>query len=466
MADTARRDYLAIDLGADPSGQNDSWQPIQAALNQQLGAAGDVALPPGRYRLTRPLVVLSGLANSSDPVPYPSLFGAVSPGRIGDANDSSAVEFICDPDVFPVGEYPIQYLPPNNNVASSGFKLADLGIRCGGRGAGVLVVQPRMANVARLSIDHAADGSGSGTMVGAAATGGFVAWSVSGTAPAYNTFDHITTAYGAKDGFVHNLASNDVILQPTDLNSTRYAFNCQGSARWIAPHYEASQYGFLVVAGQAQIEIIGADIFGVPTLNAVQLQSNYSGSGPNNSAKFIGGRYAAGPTSATKTSCPVWAQGNGVLLAQFIGADLIAEGQVEYFVVSSAPTGSRIKFHGCEALGAVSNSASNFPYDDANGTIEVRDCGGINPVGSKITQPLEQNSGALTPPALPAAGSTVENLTGVDATLYIAGGSAVTVSIDGTSTGQSGGAFHIPAHSTVSLGSYTAAPTTYQWIGH
>jgi hypothetical protein len=67
-------------------------------------------------------------------------------------------------------------------------------------------------------------------------------------------------------------------------------------------------------------------------------------------------------------------------------------------------------------------------------------------------------------PAVPAASTSVTNDTGVDVDVYVAGGTAVTVSVNGTSTGLASGTFFVPAGGTIELGAYSAAPA-WVWVG-
>lgn len=86
-----------------------------------------------------------------------------------------------------------------------------------------------------------------------------------------------------------------------------------------------------------------------------------------------------------------------------------------------------------------------------DGTVAIRDIAGFNPYG-------------VTTPAVPAASTAVTNTTGVDCTVYVAGGTDMAVSIDGTATGVGSGSFFVPAGGTIDLGAYTAAPT-WSWVG-
>lgn len=86
------------------------------------------------------------------------------------------------------------------------------------------------------------------------------------------------------------------------------------------------------------------------------------------------------------------------------------------------------------------------------------------PAGSSIRGVAGVNPADVATPAVPAASTAVTNSTGVDCDVYIAGGTAVAVTINGTATGQAAGTFFVPAGGTIDLGAYTAAPT-WEWVG-
>ena len=75
-----------------------------------------------------------------------------------------------------------------------------------------------------------------------------------------------------------------------------------------------------------------------------------------------------------------------------------------------------------------------------------------NPLGAGITQP-----------SVPASGTAATNTYGVDANVFVAGGTVTEVAIGGTSTGATSGSFRVPAGQTITL-TYTAAPT-WAWFG-
>lgn len=76
---------------------------------------------------------------------------------------------------------------------------------------------------------------------------------------------------------------------------------------------------------------------------------------------------------------------------------------------------------------------------------------GYNPVGS------------LAAPAVPASGTAQTNTLGVDATVFVTGGTVSAVAIGGTNTGLTSGTFRVPAGQTITL-TYSVAPT-WTWFG-
>lgn len=87
-----------------------------------------------------------------------------------------------------------------------------------------------------------------------------------------------------------------------------------------------------------------------------------------------------------------------------------------------------------------------------NCTPIARAVAGYNPRGASVTQP-----------AVPASGTAVTNTTGVDCTVYIAGGTVTAIDIEGTPTGATGGPVRIAAGQTITL-TYSSVPT-WTWFG-
>lgn len=71
--------------------------------------------------------------------------------------------------------------------------------------------------------------------------------------------------------------------------------------------------------------------------------------------------------------------------------------------------------------------------------------------------------GAQTPPTMVASGSSLQNPFWKHCWVTVSGGSGVTVSVDGQSTGLSSGAFRVPSGQTISLGTYTGSPAWNWW---
>lgn len=135
-----------------------------------------------------------------------------------------------------------------------------------------------------------------------------------------------------------------------------------------------------------------------------------------------------------------YVEGGGV--AHWRGGRLAGPNDSQGF---NADTTSTITADGTDTTGEA------HPYLSGRGTLAFRNCAGINPL-------------TVTTPAVPAASTAVTNTTGVDVDVYISGGTAAAVSVNGTSTGQAAGTFFVPANGTIDLGPYTAAPT-WAWIG-
>lgn len=77
---------------------------------------------------------------------------------------------------------------------------------------------------------------------------------------------------------------------------------------------------------------------------------------------------------------------------------------------------------------------------------------GYNPVGAFGAQP-----------AVPATTVAVTNNFGVDATVYVAGGTVTAITVSGTATGQTAGAVRVPSGASITL-TYSVAPT-WTWFG-
>jgi hypothetical protein len=88
-------------------------------------------------------------------------------------------------------------------------------------------------------------------------------------------------------------------------------------------------------------------------------------------------------------------------------------------------------------------------------SIAIRDCSGFNPQGAAVTQPQ-----------IPSPGVSVTNPTNQDCTVFITGGTAVSVAIGGVATGVASGAFRVSANQTITLTYDATHPApTWTWFG-
>lgn len=82
--------------------------------------------------------------------------------------------------------------------------------------------------------------------------------------------------------------------------------------------------------------------------------------------------------------------------------------------------------------------------------------------GAASAASLATSPAAVAQPAVPATAVALANPTGVDCTVYVAGGTITVIAINGTATGLIAGTFHLAANATITL-TYTVAPTTFLW---
>lgn len=118
----------------------------------------------------------------------------------------------------------------------------------------------------------------------------------------------------------------------------------------------------------------------------------------------------------------------------------------------AAGTSDRYVIGGNRCRGGVTYSI----FDGGTGANKwVQQNAGYNPRGSNVPQP-----------AVPASGTAVTNNTGVDCTVYVAGGTVTNYAVGGTILGIGGPTnvgIVVPAGSTIQV-FYSAAPT-WKWIG-
>lgn len=227
--------------GAIGNGVADDTAAIQAAINAAGGGAagrlgGRVIVPPGQYLLSAPLtweVVNYSSTSSQLGVPGPSIVGIGGPpGRIGDnQEDLSSVIFICGP-TFPVGQYVIDYTsgPSVSNGAITGVLLADFGIKCIARGAGIRLASGRRCRLKGINIDASAVPNPTVPSPQGGDTAAFtLAINGNANSAAYNIIDACTSSGAGQDAFAVTDSGDCRIINSQALNAARYGYK-------IGPH--------------------------------------------------------------------------------------------------------------------------------------------------------------------------------------------------------------------------------------
>src|SRR5258708_465713 len=100
------------------------------------------------------------------------------------------------------------------------------------------------------------------------------------------------------------------------------------------------------------------------------------------------------------------------------------------------------------------SGTTGYISQNATSTNKIANNPGYNPVGFSVTQP-----------AVPASTVTATNNSGVDCTVYIAGGTITQITVGGTNTGlvATPATVRVPAGMTIAI-TYTGAPT-WKWWG-
>jgi len=155
------------------------------------------------------------------------------------------------------------------------------------------------------------------------------------------------------------------------------------------------------------------------------------------------------------------ATGNVNLANLYVGKDSVSNNQSSHVslhdIDASTTTGYGLILADASDYVTADNvdvtSCTNKLSNSATGTHNiVRHCRGITPVGR------------LGPPAVASALSiNFLNPYPYDVTVYIAGGTGVTVYIGAIATGMTAGAFRLAAGQTINLGAYSVAPT-WTWF--
>lgn len=446
-----------LDYGADPTGLTDSTSAIQAAIDRAM-PNGTVVFPTGSYLISSPLVIQNPDSTTTIPTQIPFLTGLTPPGTIGDAaGESSPVEIVCS-DTFPVGQFALQFLGSNSSAAPAGGGCANLAIRCNNLGAGVLVHQPRRGVFENLNIyGTAVPAAPADQPFGISPEGAFSVEQSNGTASAYNRFSNISVAYAGKRSFDYNTTGKDVFVGCYSLNPATDSYSVGNGSTWIGCMYSGGRTGWNISCGQ-NVSVVGSLIqVGTVSGNAVTISAVGNSSNPTSKASFVGCTIQNNPPSGSGSGgAAVLVSPNGTdsAFVDFTDCMFAAGGNsgtataTAAIWVESGVTG-KVRMTNCVINGTYATAP--FVDDSGNSVVRLRDVAGYNPVGP------------LTAPTMPASGTAVTNTFGVDATVYVTGGTVTAIAVDGTDTGMTSGPVRLAAGQTITL-TYSAAPT-WTWFG-
>lgn len=480
--DRASRDYQVLAWGADPSGQDDSHYAIQATL---LGG-GDIPLPPGTFMVNKPLDLVPGTKLSGRGAPTT----CIVPGPALIASGGSVLRRISASSSDQITDICLSDLLIDASASGPGGSLD--GIHFDSSISEAVVyrsVEINRVHVrgARLAFLHDANNVNGGEMnnelsvVDCIAEASLIGFIATGTyAASYERcFAFGNTVAGWGTGGVTPNCPAVTGVGPTTLTRLRGCHveglgNVDGSGT-------ATEQGIYISGSDLQVsDIVASNVSqravaigtdeGFATLidGITAWGSGYAGIFLMGAAGQHGtlGRfslYSCSQSSDLTTGGPVGPQ--GALEIQGGDWDIVdgwcpTETDAPAYAVTWGDGGSdsygriNIERYHCPNP----KTAYGHQFNSQSGLITFRDCQGLTP-----TQVSPVTGAALTP-SVPAASAVVTNTTGVDVDVFIAGGAAVTVSINGVSTELSSGSFALRSGSTVSLGAYTTAPT-WVWVG-
>lgn len=329
-------------------------------------------------------ITMSPAASATVDVLVASLISDSIPGRIGDVVTDLSGFSIVPAGAFASGTLVLDYVSLNNTTSLNGGQVRGISFICQGVAAGVRISNVRRFRCSDLNIDHA-----NTPTLGGSVTGAFNVLQQNATASAYSIYDNINTSYSAKDGIVHNAKADDIFSNCYDLNAANIAYNCSGSARWIACHYEVSAIGWQISGGNGTNICVACEYFGQPTSNVVQLTSAASAVNP---VTFIGCWFSNAPGAAPGEvgGSIVRVMDSGfAVLAQFVGCFFRASANTSDFVYvdPAVRAGSQVKFQNCNFGGVVTTNKFNdasgqsvLGFDHSTGIITTYD--GVIPSAS------------------------------------------------------------------------------------
>ncbi len=123
--------------------------------------------------------------------------------------------------------------------------------------------------------------------------------------------------------------------------------------------------------------------------------------------------------------------------------------------------GAGVRTLGGELASLDSAGADRNVLDDGSGNLTVG--GNVSAGAEVIGNNLLTYPTAVAQPAVPASGVALNSPVGVDAMVYITGGTVTAVAINGVATGLTSGGFYVATGDSITL-TYTVAPT-WVWRG-
>ena len=151
-----------------------------------------------------------------------------------------------------------------------------------------------------------------------------------------------------------------------------------------------------------------------------------------------------------------------------------ADNNTAHLLIASPVTAVRVTdcYFGQTILGNANEAKYAVETNAVAGEVYVRGCRlegpfGTGPIGGTVKPGLRDNRGynpigAVTP-SVPSSGTPVTNDTGVDVSVYVAGGTVAGIAVGGTSTGITSGLVRVNNGQTITL-THSSAPT-WVWMG-
>lgn len=426
------------EYGADPTGVQESYPAIMAALRDAWKVYGTVLLPPGGvYTVSQPIIVQPSVAGDSL---APSLVSFGS-GGVTETNLTSAALLRPSSD-FPSGEYLVAYLP-----YSSSYQL--IGYECGGfsalgedssgttLAAGIGVLNARQASWHDIAIANTITPAPVRTATGL----DVAAFNVHqpGSPGGFSSFRRIVSSHSGNDAF-WCMSQESVWDTCRNIVSGRYGFNVGNAAMTFANLSLDLSALSQINDDNSPSTYIGINSFDGPT-SGPTIQLNAS-----SNPRFVGCTFW-GPQSAGNDNSGAIVNAYGGANATFAGCSFNANADTVHLVSAQAGSTGRVRIVGGSTSGAYTGAMF---LNSGTGILSARDLIGLNPVGPVTV-------------AVPASGAATAALP-YDSTFYITQATAASsVAVQGQTIAIPVGgptAIRVPAGQTLTP-TYTTAPT---WV--